>query len=359
MVTQRARDLHGSSIVVDTHSDDIGWVLDREEDLAEDTARRQVTLPKMRRGGLTAQFFAAWSNPSRYSQETAIHRTLRFIDALRQTCEQNSDQIEIARTAADIRRLKAENKLAAVVCIEGGQSIDDDLAMLRVYHDLGARYMGLTHNNNTNWADGILDDPRHGGLSDFGLVVVREMYRIGMIVDISHAAVRTFWDTVETTEKPIIASHSNAASLCDHPRNLSDDQLRAVGEHNGVVCATFVPQFLSEGLLKQLDGMQPVLVTAYDTEPEEPIEEPADGLDLPSYKEVVDHIDHMVEVAGIKHVGLGSDFGVISITPVGLEDCSKLQMLTEEMLERGYSDADVRKVLGENVLRVMEDVIGQ
>ncbi len=244
MVTQRARDLHFSSIVIDAHSDDIGCVLDRGEDLAEDTTGRHVTLPKMRRGGLTAQFFAAWSNPSRYSQRIAIHRTLRFIDALRQTCDRNGDQIEIARTAADIRRLKAEDKLAAVVCIEGGQSIDDDLAVLRVYHDLGARYMTLTHNNTNNWADGILDDPRHDGLSDFGRDVVREMNRIGMIVDISHAAVKTFWDTVETTEKPIMASHSNASSLCDHPRNMNDDQLRAVGEGNGVVCATFVPQFV-------------------------------------------------------------------------------------------------------------------
>jgi membrane dipeptidase len=358
MVSQRAKDLHFSSVVVDTHSDDIGWVLDRGEELAEDTAGRQVTFPKMRQGGLTAQFFAAWSNPQRYSQQAAIRRTIDFIDALHQTCERNGDQIEIARTAADIRRLKAEDKLAAVVCVEGGHSIDDDLGVLRAYFDLGARYMTLTHNNTNNWADGIADEPRNGGLSDFGREVVREMDRLGMIVDISHVAVKTFWDALETTEKPVMASHSNASSLCDHPRNMSDDQLRAVGEGNGVVCATFVPEFTSEGMRRQLEAMDVYPVMAFDTQHEGPFDDPVQGLALPSYTEVVDHIDHMVEVAGIDHVGIGSDFGVIGFTPTGLEDCSKFPVLTEELLARGYSDTDVRKVMGENVLRVMEDVIG-
>ena len=358
MVSQRAKKLHFSSVVVDTHSDDIGWVLDRGEELAEDTAGRQVTFPKMRQGGLTAQFFAAWSNPQRYSQQAAVRRTIDFIDALRQTCERNGDQIEIARTAADIRRLKAEDKLAAIVSVEGGHSIDDDLGVLRAYFDLGARYMTLTHNNTNNWADGIADEPRNGGLSDFGRGVVREMDRLGMIVDISHVAVKTFWDALETTEKPVMASHSNASSLCDHPRNMSDDQLRAVGEGHGVVCATFVPEFVSEGMRRQLEAMDVYPVMAFDTQHEGPFDDPIQGLALPSYKEVVDHIDHMVEVAGIDHVGIGSDFGVIGFTPTGLEDCSKFPVLTEEMLARGYSDADVRKVMGENVLRVMEDVIG-
>ena len=358
MVTQRARDLHFSSIVVDTHSDSIGWVLDRGEDLADDISGRQVTLPKMRQGGLTAQFFAAWSNPVRYPQEAAIRRTLGFIDALRQACDRNAGQIEIALTAADVRRLKAEDKLAAVVCVEGGHSIEDDLGVLRVYHDLGVRYMTLTHNNTNMWADGILDDPRHDGLSDFGRDVVREMNRLGMIVDISHVAVKTFWDAVETSEKPVMASHSNASALCGHPRNMNDDQLRAVAESNGVVCATFVPQFVSEGLRRQVEELDLAAVGTYDTQHVGPIEDAADELAMPSYTEVVDHIDHMVEVAGIDHVGLGSDFGVISTTPVGLEDCSRFPILTEEMLVRGYSDGDVRKVLGENVLRVMEDVIG-
>ena len=358
MVNQRTRDLHFSSIVVDTHSDDIGWVLDRGEELAEDTDGRQVTFPKMRQGGVTAQYFAAWSNPQRYSQGAAIRRTIDFIDALRQTCERNADQIEIARTAADIRRLKAEDKLAAIVCVEGGHSIDDDLGVLRAYYDLGARYMTLTHNNTNNWADGIGDAPRSDGLSDFGRDVVREMNRLGMIVDISHVAVKTFWDTVEATEQPIMASHSNASSLCAHPRNMSDDQLRAVGEGNGVMCATFVPEFVSEGMRRQLEAMDAYPVMAFDTQHVGPFDDPVQGLALPSYTEVVDHIDHMVEVAGIDHVGLGSDFGVIGFTPTGLEDCSKFPLLTEEMLRRGYSDADVRKVLGENVLRVMEDVIG-
>lgn len=359
MITQQARDVHFSSIVVDTHSDDIGWVVDLGEELAEDTDGRQVTFPKMRQGGVTAQFFAAWSNPKRFSQVAAVRRTIDFIDAVRQTCERNGDQIEMAYTAADIRRLKAEDKLAAVVCVEGGHSIDDDLGVLRAYYGLGARYMTLTHNNTNNWADGIADEPWNDGLSDFGRDVVREMDRIGMIVDISHVAVKTFWDTMETTENPVMASHSNASSLCGHVRNMSDDQIKAVGKSNGVVCATFVPEFVSEDLRRQIDGLETAPVMTFDTQQKEPFAEPVKGLKLPSYARVLDHIDHMVEVAGIDHVGLGSDFGIIGFTPTGLEDCSKLPVLTEEMLSRGYSDDDVRKVLGGNVLRVMEDVIGQ
>ena len=214
MVSQRARDLHFSSIVVDTHSDSLVWTLDEGEDLAEDLTHRQLTLPRMRAGGVTAQFLAAWVDPGKFGPETYVRRTLDFIDAMHRTCAAHPGQIELARTAADVRRLKAAGKLAAVLCIEGGHSIDDDLAVLRVYHQLGVRYMTLTWNNTNNWADGILDEARHDGLNDLGREVVREMNRLGVIVDVSHASVKTFWDALETTSRPLMASHS---SCTRHP----------------------------------------------------------------------------------------------------------------------------------------------
>ncbi len=234
MVSQRARDLHFSSIVVDTHSDSLVWTLDEGEDLAEDLTHRQLTLPRMRAGGVTAQFLAAWVDPGKFGPETYVRRTLDFIDAMHRTCAAHPGQIELARTAADVRRLKAAGKLAAVLCIEGGHSIDDDLAVLRVYHQLGVRYMTLTWNNTNNWADGILDEARHDGLNDLGREVVREMNRLGVIVDVSHASVKTFWDALETTSRPLMASHSSCTQICAHPRNLNDEQLRALAENDGV-----------------------------------------------------------------------------------------------------------------------------
>jgi membrane dipeptidase len=358
MISQRARDQHFSSVVVDTHSDSLVWTIDEDEDLAADLVHRQLTLPKMRAGGVSAQFFAGWADPARFSPEAYVRRTLEFIDAMYRVCEAHPDEIELARTASDIRRLKAAGKLAAVLCVEGGHSIDDNLAVLRVYHQLGVRYMTLTWNNTNNWADGILDESRHDGLTGFGGDVIREMNRLGIIVDISHASVKTFWDAMETTSKPIMASHSSSIEICAHPRNMNDDQLRAVAQSGGVVSATFVPQFVSEPLRLQLEELGLSGTTA-NTEQEARFREIAGELALPSYTEIVDHIDRMVGIAGIDHVGLGADFGVLVSTPVGMEDCSKFPWLTEDLLRRGYSDEDVRKILGENVLRVMEAVIGE
>ena len=254
MVSQRARDLHSSSIVVDTHADSLVWTLDEGEDLADDLDHRQLTLPRMRAGGVNAQFMAAWVDPARFGPEAYVRRTLGFIDAMHRTCAAHPDQIELARTASDVRRLKAAGKLAAILCIEGGHSIDDDLAVLRMYHQLGVRYMTLTWNNTNNWADG-LDEARHGGLNDLGRAVVREMDRLGMIVDLSHASAQTFWDALETASRPVMASHSSSAAICPHPRNLDDDQLRAIAKNGGVACVTFVPQFVSDRFRLQLEEL--------------------------------------------------------------------------------------------------------
>ena len=354
MTSQRARDLHFSSVVVDAHSDSLVWTIDEDEDLAADLAHRQLTLPKMRAGGVSAQFFAGWADPARFGPEAYVRRTLEFIDAMYRICAAHPDEIELARTASDIRRLKAAEKLAAILCVEGGHSIDDNLAVLRVYHQLGVRYMTLTWNNTNNWADGVLEEARHDGLTEFGREVIREMDRLGIIVDVSHASMKTFWDALETTSKPVLASHSSSTEICGHQRNLNDEQLSAVAENGGVACVTFVPVFLSERM-----RLQTKQLGLTGNEGEEAYRRVADKVEMPDYTKIVDHIDHMVKLAGIDHVGLGSDFGVLGPTPVGMEDCSRVPWLTEELLERGYTDDAVRKILGKNILRVMEAVIGE
>ncbi len=376
MVSERASKLHFSSLIVDTHSDSLGRAVDDGDDLGTETGRGHMDLPRMRRGNMMAQFFACYASPDQIPKGQAIQRTLQYVDAMNRLCANYPDDIELARTAADVRRITGERRVAGILCIEGGHSIEDDLAVLRVYHDLGIRYMTLTWNNTNNWADGVLDEPRHDGLTDFGREVVLEMNRIGIMVDISHVAPKTFWDAIETTTKPVIASHSSAKAICQAPRNMDDDQLRAVAENGGVADVNFESTFVSERyrleaaeLAKikepeieeaeaQMSGDEDALKKAKDEIDTKYKELRRTKLTLPDWTEIVDHIDHMVGVAGIDHVGLGSDFDG-STPPAGMDDCTQLPKITEELLQRGYSDSDVEKVLGENVMRVMEEVIGE
>ena len=374
MGTDHARDLHFSSIVVDTHSDSLARAVDNGEDLGSDTGRGHMDLPRMREGHQTAQFFAAYVHPNYLAEGTAVQRVLKYTDAMRTLCAAYPQEIELATTAAGVRRIVASGKLAGILCLEGGHAILDDLAVLREFHHLGVRYMTLTHNNTSNWADGILDEPRHDGLTDFGREVVREMNRLGIMVDISHVAVKTFWDAMETTTKPVIASHSSAWEICQNPRNMNDDQLRAVAENNGVVCVnyevTFVSQLRNEQELpiaterqREFDEAmrsredEPDALASVEAEIDARYKDRIDSLHRPDYTEIVDHIDHMIGIAGVDHVGLGSDFDGCRL-PTGMEDCTKVPKITAELVRRGYPDADVKKILGENVLRVMEDAIG-
>ena len=401
MVSERASNLHFSSLVFDTHSDSLARALDAGEDLGTETGKGHMDLPRMRAGNQTAQFFAAAVVPSRFGPHEAVERVMAHFDAFDELCARYPDELEQARTASDVRRIRADGKIAGVLCVEGGHAIVDDLDVLRMYHERGARYMTLTHNNSNNWADGIqdeagddaptdwsstrdaifrngwaLDEPRHNGLTDFGREVVREMNRLGVIVDISHVARKTFWDAIETTTKPVIASHSSSFTICQNPRNIDDDQLRAVSQNNGVVCVNYEVTFVSNSCnlaTREIDtwrdrrleevenehrGDPDGLKKAQAAVKEENKERSAPELRKPRYTEIVDHIDHMVKVAGINHVGLGSDFDG-SRTPTGMEDCSKVPWITEEMLNRGYSDEDVRKVLGMNVLRVLQAAEGE
>jgi membrane dipeptidase len=365
LTTEHARELHFSSIVVDTHSDSLARTVDDGDDLGTVTGRGHMDLPRMRAGHQTAQFFAAYVHPDYLEQGTAVQRVLQYTDAMNRLCQDYPNEIELARTAGDIRRIVGAGKLAGILCLEGGHAILDDLAVLREFHRLGVRYMTLTHNNSNNWGDGILDEPRHGGLTDFGRDVIREMNRVGILVDISHVAVKTFWDAMETTTKPVIASHSSSYVICQNPRNINDDQLRAVAENGGVVGVNFEVTFISQSRNVEEDRLNTQrddeLAGASDDAKAE-IESKYKGLvgqlARPDWTEIVDHIDHMVGVAGIDHVGLGSDFDGCRL-PNGMEDCTQVPKITEELVRRGYSDADVVKILGENTLRVMEAALGE
>ncbi len=374
MVSERASNLHFSSIIVDMHSDSLARPVRHGEDIGVRTDSGHMDLPRMREGNQTAQFFACFASPKFVEERKCIQLTLDYIDAFHSLCANYSDEIEQATTAADVRRIVAAGKLAGILAIEGGHAIDDDLAVLRMYYKLGVRYMTLTWNNTNNWADGVLDEAKHDGLTDFGRDVVREMNRLGMFVDISHVAPKTFWDALETTTKPVIASHSSAKAICQAPRNMDDDQLRAVAENGGVVGVNYEVTFVSERYRLESDALnerkEGELKEAEQPQPDGPerlekakaeIEETfkqlrSSELKLPDYTEIVDHIDHMVEVAGVDHVGLGSDFDGCT-TPEGMEDCTKVPKITEELVRRGYSDEDIRKILGENFLRVMDEVL--
>ena len=376
MVTDRASRLHFSSIVVDTHCDSLHRPVQDGEDIGVLSDGGHLDLPRMRAGHQTAQFFACYAEPELIKERKVIRVILDYIDAFHRLCADHPDEIEQARTAKDVRRIVGEGKLAAVLCVEGGHAIEDDLAVLRVYHQLGMRYMTLTWNNTNNWADGVLDEPRHNGLTDFGREVVREMDRLGVMVDVSHASPKTFWDVIETSSRPVIASHSSAKAISDAPRNLDDDQIRTIADRGGVIGVAYEITFLSErcrleseSLMKRSKrelaeaearhaGDNEALRKVRKEARERYIKTVESKFVLPSYTEIVDHIDHIARTAGIDHVGLGSDFDG-AIMPSGMEDCSKLPWITDELLKRDYSDEAVRKILGENTIRVMEEVIGE
>lgn len=375
-VDETARAVHFSSLVLDAHSDSLARTAMQGDDLGTETGRGQMDLPRMRDGHITAQFFAVGSSPEHLHTGRSIHEVLRQIDALKELCARYPEQIEQAYTASDVRRIVEDGKVAAILCLEGGHAIEDDLSVLRIYHELGIRYHGLTWNNTHGWADGILDEPQHDGLTDFGREVVRETERLGILVDVSHSAVSTFWDVMDVVTKPLIASHSSALALCSHPRNMNDDQIRAVADNNGIVCVNFESRFISQRYLNEYDELyapkdaeEAELRSKHASNPKilgrvlkeveaQYRQRRVDQLELPHFSEIADHIDHISSVAGVNHVGLGSDFDGC-IPPAGMEDCTSMPKLTQELLNRGYSDLDVRKVLGENMLRVLAQATGE
>jgi membrane dipeptidase len=368
-ISARARDVHMRAIVVDTHDDTTQRLVDEKGfDIAARNKTGSIDIPRMREGGLDALFFSIWITGD-ITGPAAVKRALDQIDAVREAVRTHPNDLVLATTAAEIRRAVTDRKIAALLGVEGGHMIAEDLAVLRVFAALGVRYMTLTHSLNTPWADSSGDKPAHDGLTAFGKNVVREMNRLGMMVDISHVADKTFFDVLETTRAPVIASHSSARAIANAPRNMTDDMLRAVTKNGGVVMINYHSGFLSEAY--RTARPSPALQARQDEaakrcgtneacsilESQRINQEAMAAGELPkvTWENIVAHIDHVAKVAGVDHVGLGSDFDGATM-PLGMEDASKLPRLTDALLKKGYAEADVAKILGGNILRVMEAV---
>jgi membrane dipeptidase len=358
--------IHRAAIVVDGHNDITTPMVDKDYDLSTPSVGKYHTdLPRLKQGGITAQFFSIYVDQKYAKEGGAARRALDMIDLVYRAVERYPNDLILATSVADIRRAKREGKIAAMMGIEGGHAIENSLMALRDFYRLGVRYMTLTHNNTNDWADSSRDEARHNGLTDFGKEVVREMNRLGMLVDVSHVSDKTMSDVLDISSAPIIASHSSARALADHPRNIPDDLLRRIAKNGGVVMVNFFPLFIdpkaiaadrerSARLKPQLDALR----ERYKDDPERLMEEQtklyaAYPLPPTPLSVLIDHIDHIRRVAGIDHVGLGSDFDGVSSLPEDLKDVSQLPNITYELLRRGYSPQDIRKVLGENLLRVL------
>ena len=362
----RARKLLAEAIGIDSHIDTIQRVM-LGEDLSKPDDTGHVDIPRLREGGMHAPFFAFWV-PIFFRGAEAVRRTLDLRDAMQSVLDANRDQIELATTAADIERIVKAQKIAAFLTIEGGHAIDDDLRVLRNYYRLGIRAMTLTHAGNTNWADSANDTPAHHGLTDFGKEVVREMNRLEMLVDLSHASDRTFYDALSVTNKPVILSHSSMRAISNVPRNVSDEMLCALAKNGGVVGINFGMGFINPKdaeklrLATQTESKAPLLtgkaLDDYAAENARKLFGTRANV-VATVEDVADHIDYAVKIAGIDHVGIGSDFDGIAGTANGLEDVSKMPALVAVLLKRGYAESDLKKILGGNFLRVVREVTGE
>ncbi len=377
-ISPEARKIHDSAIVIDTHADTPQRFLDENYDIGstDPNDKGHISLDKAKAGNLGAEFFSIWVEPESNQGHFARH-TLDLIDTVYQQAARHPDRMMMAFSVADIERAHREHKLAALMGIEGGHSIENDIHVLRDYYRLGVRYMTLSWSNTNEFADssGDINKPgveHHNGLTEGGKQIVLEMNRLGMLVDISHVADKTFWDTIAVTKAPVIASHSSARALTNHPRNMTDDMLRAVAKNGGVVDVNFYSGFVNEDYRAQNEsiGKQAAeAITAYREKQEaagksvpymeiDRIErEYAAKIPRPPLKSLIDHIDHIAKVAGVDHVGLGSDFdGVSGATPQGIDSAADLPKITQGLLDRGYSADNIRKILGGNVLRVFAEV---
>jgi membrane dipeptidase len=320
--------LHRSSIVFDGHCDTLLRVVEDQLKLAERSSEGHIDLPRLREGGVTAQVFAMFIE-DRYLPAGAAKQTLRVLDAFYRELEANADALVLATKAAHVEQAKAAGKVAAIIGCEGAESLEGEIALLRMFHRLGLRLLTVAWSRRNQAADGAWEARTGGGLTRFGVKLVEECNQLGILLDISHLSPAGVKDVLDLTSAPVVASHSNARALCPNPRNLTDEQLVALAEKGGVIGVTFVPGFISE-------------------QNEEA-----------SLDKLLDHVDHIVQVAGVEHVGLGSDFdGFRPPAPAGLEDATHLPDITAGLVERGYSEGDVRKVLGLNWMRVFRQAVG-
>lgn len=366
VLTDRAKQIHARCLLVDGHND-LPWKVreNAESSFARlDIARPQKLLhtdiPRLRAGGVGAQFWAAYVPTETIHSRTAARYCLEQIDLIHRMVRQYPDVFELAANADDVERIRKQGKIASLIGIEGGHAIENSLALLRTFHRLGVRYMTLTHSETTDWADSATDKPRHGGLAPLGEEVVREMNRLGMLVDISHVSAETMHDVLQVTRAPVIASHSSAFALAQHPRNVPDDVLKKLAANGGIVMINFYSGFIVPESARARKEMFEVGRKLRKQFPKK--EEFQAALDqwrrehpapTGSVHDVVDHIEHVITVAGIDHVGLGSDFDGIDSAPKQLEDVAAYPFITQELLNRGYDEPQIRKVLGGNLLRVL------
>jgi membrane dipeptidase len=366
----RARALQSQSPLIDGHNDYPMTLREHDPaasletlDIRKPQPSIMTDLPRLRKGGVGGQFWSVYV-PVELQGQAAVTATLGQIDIVYRMLRRYPESLELALTADDIGRTFKSGKIASLIGMEGGHSIDNSLANLRMFYKLGARYMTLTHSSNTPWADSATDTPKFGGLAPFGEEVVKEMNWLGMLVDLSHTSEDTMADTLRVTQAPVIFSHSDARALNDHPRNVPDNILQLLPKNGGIVMVTFVPGFVSPKVNawnKLQTAEQDRLKALYPND----AAKVKDGVDawtktnpMPpaTVSEVADHVDHIRKIAGIDHIGIGSDFDGITQTVQGLSDVSMYPNLIAELLRRGYSDADVTKIMGQNLLRVMREV---
>jgi membrane dipeptidase len=374
-MSQDPQAVHNSAILVDTHADTPQRFVDEHWDFTDPLNGGMLNYDSAKKGNLDAQFFSIWVDPGQYPANASARRTLELIDGTLEQVRKHPDKLALCTTADQIIATHKEGKFCVMMGIEGGHSIENSLGLLRDYYRLGVRYMTLTWSNTNDWADssGDINDPtvtHHNGLTPFGKDVVREMNRLGMMVDISHVSDKTFWDVIETTKVPVIASHSSARALTSAPRNMTDDMIRAVSKNGGVVMVNFFPAFIDEQW-RQAWNAQPERKKAQDALEAEykakgmPVpyaasdkidREFADKIGRAPFNSLIDHFDHIIKVAGIDHVGIGTDFDGIPVPPAGIDSAADFPKITAALMARGYSAEDVKKVLGGNILRVFREV---
>jgi membrane dipeptidase len=379
-MTNDPANIHADALVIDGHADTSQRFVDEQWNFSDPLGTGMLNLESARVGNLAAEFFAIWVEPKEWRGRFA-HRTLQLLDGVYQQLRIHPGLMRLGLTSEDVVQAHRDKVFCVLLGIEGGHSIEADLGLLRMYYQLGVRYMTLTWSNSNEWADssGDIDDPtvvHHGGLTEFGRDVVREMNRLGMMIDVSHAADTTFWQVLQTTHAPVIASHSSARALTDSPRNLTDEQLRAIATNDGIVMVNFYPAFIDaawrdgwSATKAHRDSLYESMTKAY-RDRGEPVPYYAsmsadrqyyaeflqDKLPLAPLGALIDHIDHVAQVAGIDHVGLGSDFDGFPILPEGLNSAANLPKITAALAERGYRPEQLHKLLGGNLLRVFAAV---
>jgi membrane dipeptidase len=371
VVTDRARELHSSALVIDGHND-LPWELRTQDspdfkklDISQRQPSLQTDIPRLREGGVKGQFWSVWVPTSTMRRGAALLTTLEQIDLVHRMCDRYPSDLALALTADELEARATEGKIASLVGVEGGHSIEESIPVLRQLYARGARYMTLTHSDTLSWVDSATDEERNGGLTPFGLEVIREMNRLGMMVDLSHVSAATMHQALDATRAPVIFSHSSCRAIAGHARNIPDDILLRLPENGGVAMINFFSAFVvpaAAQVYEEKTALRKKLEADLGLDQQEAIDRQlrrwslAHPMPRGDIRDVLDHIEHAARVAGVDHVGLGSDFDGVSVLPRQLEDVSCYPTITQGLLDRGYTDADIRKILGGNVLRVFREV---